>query len=217
MNIDTAFILEILPSLLRGAVITLVATVGGMALALVGGLLLAVGRMSRLRTLRGAATAYVEFVRNTPFLVQLYVVFYVLPQIGLTAPALVTGIVAIGLNYSAYTAEVYRSGIEGVDKGQWEAATALDLSPRRTWTRIIVPQALKPTIPVLGNYFIGMFKETPLLSTITVVELFGAAQAVAGTTYRYTEPYTVVALVFLMLSLPSAYLIKRVDQRFNRA
>lgn len=216
MSFDLGFAMELLPTLLRGAVITLCATAGGMALALAGGLALAVGRMSRAWGLRTVSTAYVEFVRNTPFLIQLYVVFYVLPQVGLTAPALATGIIAIGLNYSAYTAEVYRSGIEGVDKGQWEAAVALDLSPMRTWTRIIIPQALRPTVPVLGNYLIGMFKETPLLSTITVIELFGAAQSVAGTTYRYTEPYTMVALIFLLLSLPSAYLVKRVDQRFNR-
>lgn len=216
MSFDWGFALEITGTLLRGARLTLLATVGGMLLALLVGLLLAVARMSPLRPVRLLASAYVEVVRNTPFLIQLYFLFYVLPLAGVRAPALATGVIALGLNYSAYTAEVYRSGIAAVPRGQWEAALALNLSARRTWSRIIVPQAVRPIVPVLGNYLIGMFKETPLLSTITIIELFASAQSIAGTTYRYYEPYTMVGIVFLVLSVPSAILIRRLDVRLNR-
>lgn len=204
MLFDFHFALEILPTLLRGAVITVEATFGGMALALVGGLVLAIGRMSKLPLIPALCLGYIQFMRNTPLLVQLYFVFYVLPLVGLTFDALATGIVGLGLNYSAYVAEVYRAGIEGVPAGQWEASTALDLSPRHTWTRIILPQAVPPMIPILGNYLIGMFKDTPLLATITIPEMFGAAEQVAGVTYRYNEPYTLVGLIFLAMSYPAS-------------
>src|SRR5450755_2945371 len=128
MEFNFHFALEILPALLRGAVVTIEATFGGMALALVGGLLLAVGRLSKLPLVPTLCLGYIQFMRNTPLLVQLYFVFYVLPLAGITFDALATGIVGLGLNYSAYTAEVYRAGIQGVAGGQWEAAIALDLS-----------------------------------------------------------------------------------------
>ena len=213
MHFDVHFAWEILPSLLRGAIVTVEATFGGMALALVGGLLLAVGRMSKLPLIPFLSLCYIQFMRNTPLLVQLYFVFYVLPFVGLTFNALATGIVGLGLNYSAYIAEVYRAGIEGVAAGQWEASTALGFSARHTWSRIILPQAIPPMVPVLGNYLIGMFKDTPLLATITIPEMFGAAEQVAGVTYRYNEPYTLVGLIFLLLSYPASLAVRRLEAR----
>ena len=213
MKFDFHFALEILPLLLRGAVVTIEATFGGMALALVIGLLLAVGRMSKLRPIRILYLCYIQFMRNTPLLVQLYFVFYVLPLFGLTFDALATGIVGLGLNYSAYIAEVYRAGIEGVPSGQWEASTALGLSPRHTWTRIVLPQAIPPMVRVLGNYLIGMFKDTPLLATITIPEMFGAAEQIAGVTYRYNEPYTLVGLIFLLLSYPASLAVRHLEAK----
>jgi amine acid ABC transporter, permease protein, 3-TM region, His/Glu/Gln/Arg/opine family len=130
MKFDLSFALEILPALLRGAIVTAEATFGGMALALVGGLVLALGRRSRVPGLSRLSASYVLFMRNTPLLVQIYFLFYVLPFAGITFGALTTGILALGLNYSAYIAEVYRAGIDGVPQGQWEAARALDFSPR---------------------------------------------------------------------------------------
>ena len=128
---------------------------------------------------------------------QLFFLFYILPGYGLTLDALTTGVLALGLHYSSYTAEVYRSGIQGVPRGQWEAATALNFSPVQTWRRVILPQAIPPVIPALGNYLIGMFKDTPLLATITVLELLGTALTEAGRTFRYLEPITLVGLIFL--------------------
>jgi polar amino acid transport system permease protein len=216
MTFDLNYALEIAPLLLRATVVTFTATMGGMAIAIVGGALLAVMRMSRFRPLAFAAGAYVQFVRSTPLLTQLFFLFYILPVYGLTLDALTTGVLALGLHYSSYTAEVYRSGIQGVPRGQWEAAIVLNLSPVQTWRRVILPQAIPPVIPALGNYLIGMFKDTPLLATITVLELLGTALTEAGRTFRYLEPITLVGLIFLALSLPSAVFVRILDRRFAR-
>jgi polar amino acid transport system permease protein len=217
MKFDLSFALEIMPALLRGAIVTAEATFGGMALALVGGLVLALGRRSQLPGVSRLAASYVLFMRNTPLLVQIYFLFYVLPFAGIMFGALTTGILALGLNYSAYIAEVYRAGIQGVPPGQWEASIALDLSPRHTWTRIVLPQAIPPMIPVLGNYLIGMFKDTPLLATITIPEMFGAAEQIAGVTYRYNEPYTLVGLIFLAMSYPASLAVRHFEAKTSIA
>lgn len=213
MTFDAQYAFDILPSLLAAALITLEATIGGMAVALAGGLALALLRMSGIRALRILATVLMEFIRGTPLLIQLFFLFYVLPLYGLRADPLATGIIGLGIHYSAYTAEVFRAGVESVPRGQWEGAIALNMSTAQTWRRIVLPQAIPPVIPVLGNYLIGMFKETPLLATITVLELLGTAQAEAATTYRYLEPYTLVGLIFLALSFPSALIVKRLEAR----
>ncbi|HEY8017360.1 MAG TPA: ectoine/hydroxyectoine ABC transporter permease subunit EhuD, partial [Dongiaceae bacterium] len=181
-----------------------------------GGLVLALGRRSRIPGLSRLSASYVLFMRNTPLLVQIYFLFYVLPFAGITFGALTTGILALGLNYSAYIAEVYRAGIDGVPQGQWEAARALDFSPAQTWTRVILLQALPPMLPVLGNYLIGMFKDSPLLATITVPEIFAAAEHIAGETYRYNEPYTLVGLIFLCLSYPASLAVRQLEKRFGK-
>jgi polar amino acid transport system permease protein len=200
MPFDIHFAFEILPDLLRGAVVTLEATLGGFLVALAGGLILAVARRTRLAA---PALAYIEFMRNTPLLVQIYAIFYVLPFAGLTLSAMASGVLALGLNYSAYTS---------VPQGQWEAARSLGLSAWVTWTRVVLPQAVRPILPVLGNYLIGMFKDTPLLATITVPDMFNAAMQVAGTTYRYNEPYTLVALIFLAMSYPASLLFRGLER-----
>jgi polar amino acid transport system permease protein len=212
MNFDTDYALQILPGLLYATLTTFEATVGGMVLAMLLGLVFALCRMSSVRALSSASRGIVAFVRGTPLLIQLYFLFYVLPLYGISLNALATGVFGLGLHYAAYLADVYRSGIEGVPKGQWEAATALNASRYHTWTRIILPQAIPPMVPVFGNYLIAMFKDTPLLATITILELLGTAQSEAATSYRYFEPYTIVGLIFLALSLPSAWLIRRLEK-----
>jgi len=211
VSFDFAFALSILPVLLQGAVLTVLATIGGFAGALVGGAVVATMQRSDIKALRFIAIGFVYVIRNTPLLVQLYFVFYVLPSVGITIGALSAGILGLSLHYSAFIAEVYRAGIGAVPVGQFEAADALGLGTIQKWALVIAPQALKPILPVLGNYLIGMFKETPILATITVIELFGAAQDVAGKTYRYNEPYTLVALIFLAISIPCSLLVRRLD------
>ncbi|MDX7950333.1 ectoine/hydroxyectoine ABC transporter permease subunit EhuD [Lichenihabitans sp. Uapishka_5] len=215
MSFDFAFAWEILPDLLRGAAVTLEVMAAGFLLALAGGLALALGRRSPQTVTRLACAAFIEFMRNTPLLVQLYFLFFVLPLGGITLPPITTGILALGLNYSAFLSEVYRSGIESVPRGQWEAARALDLPARDTWRRIVLPQAIPPMLPVLGNYLIGMFKDTPLLAVITVPEMMQAAKGVAGMTYRYNEPYTLLAALFLALSLPASLLFRTLETRLR--
>jgi polar amino acid transport system permease protein len=216
MQFDLHFALEILPDLLRGALVTAEATIGGMALALVIGLVLAIGGRVGPARLRSVIGAYVQFIRNTPLLVQLYFLFFVLPRAGIVFDAFTTGLIGLGLHYGAYLMEVYRGGIEDIPAGQWEAAHALGLSRRDTWLRIILPQAIPPLLPILANYLIAMFKETPLLAMITIPEMFGAALQVMGTTYRYNEPLTLVGLTFLALSYPAALAIKALEARLAR-
>ena len=207
------FTLAILPELARALRITVAATLVGSALALVLGLALALLRRSSIRGL-GAATGWVvEFVRNTPLLIQIYVLFYVLPRFGFSMTPFVTGVLALGVHYSAYTSEVYRAGIDSVPRGQWEAAAALNLPRARTFFRVILPQALPPVVPALGNYVVAMFKDTPLLSTITVTELLFTAKNLGAETFRYLEPFTLVGLLFLIVSLAAAGGIRMLERR----
>ena len=207
---------EILPVLAEASVVTIQATVLGFALALVLGLMLAIGRMAGPVWLRLAAGGIVEFIRSTPLLIQIFFLYYVMPEFGLTLDAMLTGVLALGLHYGAYCAEVYRAGIENVPDGQWEAATALNLSPSATFTHIILPQAIPPMVPALGNYLIALFKETPLLSVIAVFELMQAAKMLGAESFRYTEPVTLVGLFFLAFSLISAALVRQTEQHLQR-
>jgi polar amino acid transport system permease protein len=210
---DWGYALDILPDLLKGLRITIEATLLGSAIAAVLGLLLAIGRRSRHRLVRMPVAGFVEFVRSTPLLVQLYFIFFVLPDLGLTLSALTAGVIGLGLHYSTYASEVYRAGIEGVPRGQWEASVALNFSARRTWTSVVLPQAIPAVVPALGNYLIAMFKDTPLLAAITVVELLNEAQELGAQSFRYVEPITLVGVLFLVVSLVSAVLIRRLEAR----
>jgi polar amino acid transport system permease protein len=211
MTFDVEYAVEILPILLAASVVTFQATIGGFALALVGGLALALARMSRIRPLSWAAGLYIQAVRTTPFIIQLFFLFYVLPSYGLRLDPLTTGILGLGLHFSSFTAEVYRAGIEGVPRGQWEAAVALNLSGARTWSRIILPQAIVPIVPPLGNYLVGMFKDSAVLATIAVVELLGAALGEASLSFRYLEPLLMAGAIFLVFSLAGAAATRRLE------
>ena len=218
MTWDSNFALEILPQILQALALTILITFLGTAIAMLLGLLLAILRRSRRRLVSLPAHALVEFVRDTPLLVQLYFLYFViLPDLRLSFSALVTGIIGIGINYSAYTAEVYRAGIEGVPRGQWEAARALNFSPGRVWTSVVLPQAIPKVIPALGNYLIAMFKDTPILASIGVVEMLQRAELIGSETFRYLEPMTLVGGLFLLLSYPSSRLLARLEARFGRA
>jgi polar amino acid transport system permease protein len=217
VSFDIHFAVDILPILLKGAKITIIATLGGFVGALVGGAILTWFNRSGIGALRWFAVGFVYLIRNTPLLVQLYFIFYVLPGFGLTIGALASGILGLSLHYSAFLSEVYRAGIASVPDGQFESADAFGFKPWQKWLLVIAPQAIKPILPVLGNYLIGMFKETPILAAITVIDLFGAAQNVAGQTYRYNEPYTLVALIFLAISIPCSMLVRRLDAYVRKA
>ncbi|MEU7723598.1 ectoine/hydroxyectoine ABC transporter permease subunit EhuD [Streptomyces tibetensis] len=154
-----------------------------------------------------------EFVRNTPLLVQLFFLFYVLPEWGLTFSALATGVFAIGLHYSTYTMQVYRAGIEAVPVGQWEAATALNLPLRRTWTAVILPQAVRRVVPALGNYVISMLKDTPMVMAITVLEMLGRARLYSQEHFQFTEPLTVIGVAFIVMSYLASLALRALERR----
>lgn len=212
---DWHYVHEILPILGEAALITLQATLLGFALALVIGLVLAVCRMAANPLVRHAAAAVVEFIRSTPLLIQIFFLYYGLPEFGLALDAMLAGLIAIGLHYGAYCAEVYRAGIDNVPRGQWEAAAALNLSPQATFRRIILPQAIPPIVPALGNYLVALFKETPLLSAIGVLELMQTAKILGSESFQYTEPITLVGLYFLVFSLLSSGLIRLLERRLG--
>jgi polar amino acid transport system permease protein len=211
------FVRQIMPTLAEGVVVTIQATILGSIVAMTLGLVFAIMRRSRNKPLRRGTSFFLEFVRGTPLLVQLYFLFYMLPDLGIVLSPLVAGIIGLGLHYSTYTAEVYRAGIDNISRGQWEAAKALNLNARQSWREIIIPQALPPIIPALSNYFIAMFKETPLLSAITVLELMNQARSVANTNYRYLEPMTLVGVFFLVISIPSVIFLRWIEKRYRRA
>ncbi len=208
------FAIDILPRLLEGLWGTVKLTMLGMVIALVVGLLVAVVRFLKIPVISAIFTFYVLFVRGTPLLVQAYAAFFILPSYGLTLSAFATGVLVLGLNYSAYTAEVYRSGIEGIPTGQWEAATALSLPTRRTWTKIVLPQSVKTIIPVLGNYWIQMFKDSAVLSAITVVELMLVAKSIGSSEFRYLEPFTIAGLMYLTVSYTASLFVKALERRY---
>lgn len=214
---DWTFALEILPRLLDASLKTIGITLAGFSIAIVLGLFLAVGRRSRQRWLSWPVTGLIEFIRSTPLLIQVYFLFFVLPNYGLNLSALQAGIIGIALHYACYTAEVYRAGLDAVPRAQWEAVTALNMKPLNAYRTIILPQALRPILPALGNYLISMLKDTPVLSAITVVEIMQRAKNIGSEHFRYLEPITMVGLFFLILSLGLAWFVRRLENRMELA
>jgi len=212
---DWAYTFEILPKLASAAIVTIEATLLGFVIAAVLGLILAVARLTWSWAVL-PVSVFVEFIRSTPLLIQIFFLYFVFPSFGVVLDAFTAGVLALGIHYGAYCSEVYRAGFEGVHRGQWEASTALNLGTWTTFRDIIVPQAIPPTIPALGNYLVALFKETPLLSAIAVLELMQTAKIMGSETFRYTEPITLVGLFFLAMSLVSAMLIRMVEHTLNR-
>ena len=206
----------VLPQLLKGLVITIEATIVASLIAYILGLAIAILKMSKSKVTRVSLYWITEFVRRTPILVQLYVVFYVLPDFGIFLEAFTCGVIVLGVHFSTYTSEVFRAGIENVSKGQWEAAKSLNYNPYQAWKHVILPQAIPPMIPPLANYLITMFKETPLLAFITVVELFRAADQYSNSYYTYLEPMTLVGAFFLIVSIPSAMLAMKLEKKYKQ-
>ncbi|GLQ56479.1 ectoine/hydroxyectoine ABC transporter permease subunit EhuD [Devosia nitrariae] len=210
---DWSYALSILPILAQASIVTIQATLLGFVLAATLGLLLAILRTSPLPIIAVPTGLVVEFIRSTPLLIQIFFLYFVFPEFGVTLDAFVAGVIALGVHYATYCSEVYRAGLEGVPRGQWEASTALNLSPFHTFRDVIIPQAIPPVIPALGNYFVALFKETPLLSAIAVMELMQRAKILGSQTFRYIEPITIAGAFFLVMSLIAAALIRYVERR----
>ncbi|HBZ98020.1 MAG TPA: ectoine/hydroxyectoine ABC transporter permease subunit EhuD, partial [Pseudomonas sp.] len=197
--------------LLDASLTTIGIALAGFAIAVVLGLFLAIGRRSRHRWLSWPVTGLIEFIRSTPLLIQVYFLFYVFPNYGLNLSAMQAGIIGIALHYACYTAEVYRAGLDAVPRSQWEAVTALNMKPWTAYRDVILPQALRPVLPALGNYLISILKDTPVLSAITVVEIMQRAKNIGSESFRYLEPITMVGVFFLILSLGLAWCVRRLE------
>ncbi|MDA9616408.1 ectoine/hydroxyectoine ABC transporter permease subunit EhuD [Candidatus Pelagibacter sp.] len=211
------FALQILPQMLWATLNTIMAAGIGYAIAAVVGLLFLLGQRTPYKFINIIVREIIEFIRSTPLLIQLFFVYFVGPQFGITLSAWVCAMITIGLHFGTYLSEVYRGALEGVPKTQWEACRALNFTTIYTYRKIILPQAFPIAIPGMGNYLVGIFKDTPLLSTIGVAELFHAATAVGGYHYRYLEPYTLVGIIFLVLSIPAAMGIRKLERSVNKA
>ena len=211
------FVYQILPKMLWATLNTIMAAGIGYAIAVVVGMLFLLGQRTSYKFINIIVREIVEFIRSTPLLIQLFFVYFVGPQFGIVLSAWVSAMITIGLHFGTYLSEVYRGALEGVPKSQWEACRALNFSTIYTYKRIIFPQAFPIAIPGMGNYLVGIFKDTPLLSTIGVAELFHAATAVGGYHYRYLEPYTMVGIIFLILSIPAAVGIRKLERTVNKA
>ena len=202
--------------LLAGLQMTVLLTLVVFPLSLVFALMVALAGMSRFAVLRWLVKSYVEVIRGTPLLLQLVYVYYVLPEAGVRLDSFTAGVIALTLNYSAYMSEVYRSGIQAIAKGQHDAAAALGMTRSLAMRRIILPQAIRIVIPALGNYFIGLFKDTALCSVVSIQEVIFTAQILASRNFQYFTLYTVVGIMYFAVSFPAARLVGYLERVMRR-
>ena len=201
---------EALPILLRAFVeTTLLLTVLGTIIAAVLGLVWAIALRELPRPIAKVLAWVLDVIRMTPLPLQAFFLYYVFVQLDV----LTIGIWVLGVHYATYMAESYRAGIESIRKGQWEAATALSLPKSRTWRAVIIPQALRATLPSLGNWSIAMFKDTPFLIVIGVAELVTEARKFGALQFTYVESITIAGLIFLAASYPTAVLMRRMEKK----
>jgi polar amino acid transport system permease protein len=215
MNFDWAAIPDMMPALLTGLRVTVLLTFVIMGIALIAALPIALARMSSRRWLRFPSTIYVQVLRGTPVLLQLFYLYYVLPFAGIELNAWTAGIIGMSAAYSAYLSEIYRAGIEAVDRGQTEAALALGMSRVQVMRIVVLPQAFRIVIPPIGNMFVGLFKDTSLLSILTIRELMFQGQLLAATNFRHITIFTVIAILYLAVCWPSAAIIDRLEQKLK--
>jgi polar amino acid transport system permease protein len=214
---DWNYVAEIMPRMLRGLELTVIATLLTFAIAATLGLVFALLKRSRRRIVSKPAFAGTEFVRRTPELVQLYFIFYVLPDAGITLPALTAGVLGLGIHYATYASEIYRAAIDSVPRGQWDAATALSLPRVRTWRTVVLPQAIPNVLPALGSLLILMFKQTALLAAITVQELLATGQQIGSETFNYVEPLILAGFLYLVISYTASLGVRSLERRAAHA
>lgn len=221
---------ELLPKLLGEALrIVIIVTILGFILALIVGFILALARVSKSKILNGIVIVFQEIIRGTPLLVQLVYIYYVVPLLIEVIVYLITGndqkvemspvvagIIGMGINYWTYISEVIRSAIISIDKGQIEAGLALGLSRRQAMFRIVIPQAIRNSIPVFGNYLVMLVKDTSLMAYITAQEFLMTTKAYTAQTFLTIESYTILALVYLCICIPLSLVMKLVERKLNK-
>ncbi|MDT3721749.1 cystine ABC transporter permease [Pseudomonas oryzihabitans] len=216
MSDTLQLLLDSLPFLLKGAIWTVVLSLGGMFFGLLLGFGLALLRRSANLLLRSVARLYISFFRGTPLLVQLFVIYYGLPELGLQLDPLPAALIGFSLNMAAYTAEIIRAAIGAIDRGQWEAAASIGMTPLQTLRRAILPQALRIALPPLGNSFISLVKDTSLAATIQVPELFRQAQLITARTFEIFSLYLAAALLYWVLASLLSTLQNRLERHYGR-
>ncbi|MET1077389.1 MAG: cystine ABC transporter permease [Pseudomonas sp.] len=216
MEASLQLALDSAPFLLKGALYTVVLSLGGMLFGLLLGFALALMRLSRFRLLSWTARIYVSFIRGTPLLVQLFMIYYGLPQLGIQLDPLPSALIGFSLNMAAYCSEILRAAIASIDKGQWEAAASIGMTRAQTLRRAILPQAARTALPPLGNSFISLVKDTSLAATIQVPELFRQAQLITARTFEIFTMYLAAALIYWILATLLSTLQNHLETRANR-
>ncbi|MGY2848325.1 polar amino acid transport system permease protein [Bradyrhizobium sp. USDA 4518] len=207
---------EFVPILLQGVWLTIVVTVGSLVLSTVLGLVWALMRVSGIGVLVGLSASLINVIRGIPIIVLLFYIYFVMPDFGIALSALQAAIIGLGIAYSAYQAENFRAGIEAIDKGQIEAAQTIGMGWWLTMRRVVLPQAVRIILPPYGNIMIMMLKDSSQASTITVAELALQGKLIASSTFKNTSVFTLVALMYLTMSIPLILLVRHFENKANR-
>lgn len=216
MELDFSPVFAGWPDILHGAIVTVEVTACALVLGCVMGLLVGIGRLNpKRRFIYGICTAYVTFIRGTPLLVQLFLLFFGLPQFNILLPAFVCGVIGLGIYSGAYVSEIVRGAIQSVDKGQMEAARSIGMSSGQAMRAVILPQAIVRMIPPLGNEFIALIKNSALVSLLTIADLMHEGQKIISVSYRSLEVYLAIALVYLILTSAAGLILQRAEQRLR--
>jgi polar amino acid transport system permease protein len=204
---------EFLPILLQGVGLTIIVTLGSLVLSTILGLIWAMMRVSGVRVLRGISAALINLIRGIPIIVLLFYLYFVMPDFGITLTALQAAILGLGIAYSAYQAENFRAGIEAIDRGQIEAAQTIGMGWWLTMRRVILPQTFRIVLPPYGNIMIMLLKDSSQASTITVAELALQGKLIASSTFKNTSVFTLVALMYLTMSIPLILLVRHLEKK----
>lgn len=216
MELDFSPVFSGWPNLLRGAAVTVEITAMSLVLGCIMGLLVGIGRLKpQRRIVYALCTSYVAVIRGTPLLVQLFLLFFGLPQFDILLPAFVCGVLGLGIYSGAYVSEIVRGSIQSIDRGQMEAARSLGMSYGTAMRSIILPQALVRMIPPLGNEFIALIKNSALVSLLTIADLMHEGQKIISVSYRSLEVYIAVALVYLVLTSLTSMALQRVEKHLR--
>jgi len=211
--LDWGIMVHYFPFLLKASIMTVEISVLSLVLGFIFGLVAALMKLSRNRIIRGLASFYVWIIRSTPLLVQLFIIYFGLPQLGIDLGPFLSGVLGLALNTGAYNAETIRGGISSVPSGQMEAARSLGMDKGVAMKRIVLPQAMRMAIPALGNNFIILIKDSSLVSTITLVELTLASQRLIGSTYKPFEMYLMAAFLYAIMTTATSYMLQRVEKK----
>ncbi|MBR0716847.1 amino acid ABC transporter permease [Bradyrhizobium liaoningense] len=207
---------EFFPILLNGVALTIIVTIGSLLLSTVLGLLWALMRVSGIGVLSGVSASLINVIRGIPIIVLLFYLYFVMPDLGVTLSALQAAILGLGIAYSAYQAENFRAGIEAIDRGQIEAAQSIGMGWWLTMRRVVLPQAVRIALPPYGNVMIMMLKDSSQASTITVAELALQGKLIASSTFKNTSVFTLVALMYLTMSIPLILLVRHFEKRAGK-